>query len=107
MPGPRTGARSGTRGGDLLSTHTARIVEDIGKIAAADWNACAAPSGTPHNPFLRHEFLHALETSRSAIAKTGWRPCHVVLEDAGSCIGVVPMYLKAHSQGEYVFDHSW
>jgi predicted N-acyltransferase len=90
-----------------LSTRTARIVEDIGRISREDWNACAQPDGAPHNPFLRHEFLHALETSRSACAKTGWRPCHVLLEDGGTCVGVVPMYLKSHSQGEYVFDHNW
>jgi predicted N-acyltransferase len=91
-----------------LTERTARIIEGIARIGATDWNACANPGGAiPRNPFLRHEFLHALEASGSAVAKTGWRPFHLVLEEAGACIGVVPMYLKGHSQGEYVFDHAW
>jgi uncharacterized protein len=95
-------------GGLGLNERTARIVEGIEQIAADDWNACANPGGNvPRNPFLRHEFLHALEASGSAVASTGWRPFHLVLEEAGRCVGVVPMYLKGHSQGEYVFDHAW
>jgi predicted N-acyltransferase len=90
-----------------LSERTARIVEGIGKVDPADWNACANPAGLPRNPFLRHEFLDALEASGSAVAATGWRPFHLVLDTAGRCAGVVPMYLKGHSQGEYVFDHAW
>jgi hypothetical protein len=52
--------------------------------------------------------LHAIEKSRSGVAETGWAPYHLLLEDdVGKAAGVVPMYLKSHSQGEYVFDYSW
>jgi predicted N-acyltransferase len=81
-----------------------RLVERIEKIGAAAWDACA---GTD-NPFLTYAFLHALEASGSATAETGWRPQHLVAEDSrGRIVGVVPMYLKSHSYGEYVFDHGW
>jgi predicted N-acyltransferase len=85
-------------------TITVRLVERIAEIPADDWNACAGDG----NPFLTHAFLEVLEASRSATAETGWAPRHVVAEDArGKVIGVVPMYLKSHSYGEYVFDHGW
>jgi len=87
----------------------ARILQSIADLDAASWNACANPPGTVFNPFLRHEFLHALEASGSAVARTGWQPFHLVLEpeSGGPAAGVVPMYLKGHSQGEYVFDYAW
>ena len=87
---------------------TARIVHSIADVPAAAWNACANPGGAiAYNPFLDHAFLLALEASGSATARTGWQPFHVVLEDSGRVVGVVPMYLKNHSRGEYVFDHAW
>jgi uncharacterized protein len=87
---------------------TARIVHSIADVPAAAWNACANPGGAiADNPFLDHAFLYALEASGSATARTGWQPFHVVLEHAGDIVGVVPMYLKNHSRGEYVFDHAW
>src|SRR5581483_10098606 len=59
-------------------------------------------------PFTRHEFLAALETHGCATATTGWTPCHAVMEDAsGDLAGLAPLYLKAHSYGEFVFDFSW
>lgn len=87
----------------------ARILQSIADLDAATWNACANPPGAAFNPFLRHEFLHALEASGSAVARTGWQPFHLVLEPdgGGPVAGVVPMYLKGHSQGEYVFDYAW
>jgi predicted N-acyltransferase len=89
---------------DSGETITVRLVERIAEISAEAWNACAGTG----NPFLTHAFLEALEASRSATAETGWAPRHVVAEDAsGAVIGVVPMYLKSHSYGEYVFDHGW
>ena len=57
-------------------------------------------------PFLRPEFLQALETSKSACADTGWEPIHLAL-DTGSQQTVMPLYLKDHSMGEYVFDYAW
>jgi uncharacterized protein len=86
----------------------ATILKSLNEIGADDWNACANPPGLPHNPFLRHEFLLALERSGSAVARTGWQPFHLALrDDAATLVGLVPMYLKSHSQGEYVFDHAW
>ena len=89
----------------------ARILQDIGAISPAAWNRCANPPGAEYNPFLDHRFLHALEASGSVCADTGWQPFHVVLSpadgDLDDAVGVVPMYLKSHSQGEYVFDAGW
>ena len=63
---------------------------------------------SPANPFISHDFLHALEESGSATRETGWLPQHLVLEDAaGGIAGCMPCYLKSHSYGEYVFDHAW
>jgi predicted N-acyltransferase len=76
----------------------------IAAFAAADWDACAGAA----NPFVRHRFLSALEESDCVSTRTGWQPCHLAVEDrAGRLIGCAPMYLKSHSQGEYIFDHSW
>ena len=82
-----------------------RVVTSAAEIGAAAWNACANPCGlaNPH-PFTRHEFFLALEKSGSAVAATGWQPCHLVL---GNSEAILPTYLKDHSQGEYVFDHAW
>ena len=81
-----------------------KALSDIGAIDPAQWNACAGEA----NPFVRHEFLHALEHSRSATPETGWGPYHLVVEDdGGGLLGAAPMYLKGHSYGEYVFDHAW
>ena len=87
---------------------TARILHEIGEISAQDWNRCANPGGcVPYDPFLSFEFLEALEQSGSATARTGWQPFHLALEQGDELLGVVPMYVKGHSQGEYVFDRSW
>jgi hypothetical protein len=80
-------------------------------IGAEAWDACAAPEladgGRPVNPFLTHAFLSALEDSGSATRRTGWGPQPLVARHGGEVVGVMPLYLKSHSQGEYVFDHSW
>ena len=86
-----------------------KVVPRMADIDAASWDACANPGGAvPDNPFISHAFLRALEESGSASLRTGWAPHHLVLEEPdGSLAGVVPMYLKNHSRGEYVFDHGW
>lgn len=77
-------------------------VSDIGRQA---WDACASPTG---DPFVSFDFLDACEASGSAVPAQGWAGRHLALEDAdGRVIGVMPLWLKGHSQGEYVFDHSW
>jgi len=85
-----------------------RIADGVAGIGAEHWNACANPEGMakPH-PFTRFEFFDALETSDSASARTGWQPAHLVLEEDQAITGIMPAYLKSHSQGEYVFDHAW
>ena len=81
-----------------------RVVERLASVPAAEWDACA---GTD-NPFVTHAFLEALEASASATEETGWLPQHILVEDAdGRLLGAVPLYLKSHSYGEYVFDHGW
>lgn len=62
-----------------------------------------------HNkdPFLRHEFLLALEQSGSASEQTGWLPHHLLVENQHQLIAAMPLYLKTHSRGEYVFDQQW
>ncbi len=81
-----------------------KVLRSIGDVKAEDWNACAGSN----NPFVQHAFLKALEDSGSVEPETGWLPQHLVVEDGnGLVVGCVPMYLKGHSQGEYVFDHSW
>src|ERR1700692_2038190 len=83
-----------------------RAVPSIGDIAASAWDGCAG--GASANPFTRHAFLSALEVSKSATARTGWQPQHLVAETAdGGIVGVAPCYLKSHSRGEYVFDRGW
>ncbi len=82
----------------------ARFLASIADIEAQRWNALTAGA----QPFLRHEFLLALEESRCAVRRTGWAPQHLVLEDKqGLAIGAMPLYLKTHSRGEFVFDFSW
>jgi predicted N-acyltransferase len=90
------------------ATCTARLQSSAEEIGASAWNACANPVGTPScHPFTRYEFFAALEQSGSASARTGWRPCHLTLERGGKIEALLPLYLKNHSQGEYVFDHGW
>jgi len=101
-------AQKGCReGAEATADLRVRVLASIGDIAAAAWDGCAG-SGAAANPFTRHAFLSALETSKSATARTGWQPQHLVAETAGgTVIGVAPCYLKSHSRGEYVFDRGW
>jgi uncharacterized protein len=111
---------------------TLEAVSSISQIPVEDWDACAnpvpdpdsldrldtlAPPSSPnnscaglkysYNPFVSHVFLSALEASGSACARTGWGPRHLLARRDGTIAGIVPCYLKSHSQGEYVFDRGW
>src|SRR5271167_2535560 len=106
---------------------TLEAVPSVSDIAAGDWDACANPaadraslenldtlaadscvkSKLGYNPFVSHAFFSAAETSGSAIARTGWGPRHLLARLDGTIAGIVPCYLKSHSQGEYVFDRGW
>jgi predicted N-acyltransferase len=83
-------------------------VGGIDAIAREEWDALANPPHRPFDPFLAWDFLEALEASRCASSEEGWTPAHLVARDGGGrTVGVMPLYAKDHSQGEYVFDHSW
>jgi len=81
-----------------------RVLNDLQQISPESWNGLA---GT-RNPFVRYEFLRALEDSGCVCAETGWYPQHLLLENnANKIVAAAPMYLKTHSYGEYVFDWAW
>ena len=80
------------------------LCDDIGRIAAAEWDGIA---GT-ENPFVCYSFLAALEAGKAVGGNTGWDPLHLVVRDnSRRLIAAMPNYLKHHSYGEYIFDHSW
>ena len=107
-------------------------VPSAGDIPADEWDACANPKRNPdriehldtlalpsassetcagsrsaYNPFVSHAFFSAVEKSGSATTRTGWGPRHLLAKIDGRIAGIVPCYLKSHSQGEYVFDRGW
>ncbi|HTP62542.1 MAG TPA: GNAT family N-acetyltransferase [Burkholderiales bacterium] len=89
-----------------------RIVESLAGVPAAAWNAIAGgDAAVPGDPFTRHEFISALIDTGCACARTGWKPQIVLLEREGTAgyelCGAMPMFLKSHSYGEYVFDWAW
>ena len=86
-----------------------RVLDDLSKIPASLWNDLArGPTGGPVQPFVRHEFLLALEASGCVGSQAGWVPSHLLIEDPnGVPCAAVPLYLKSHSYGEYVFDWAW
>src|SRR6201995_1658691 len=110
---------------------TLEAVPSAGDVPADEWNACANPPASNsfnglealtspgsagascaeskpyYNPFVSHAFFSAVESSGSAIVRTGWGPRHLLAKVDGRIAGIVPCYLKSHSQGEYVFDRGW
>ena len=78
------------------------VAESIAKLAADAWDVLAGGV-----PLLSHAFLSAFETSNSVGAGTGWQPCFLLLYDDTQLIGAMPLYVKYHSYGEYVFDWAW
>ena len=102
----------------MTHTYRTRIVDTPAEIDAADWNALLARQPRP-TPFLRHEFLAALDATGCATAETGWQPQFVTLWRDGPGVGhegshegevlaaAAPLYVKSHSYGEYVFDWAW
>jgi predicted N-acyltransferase len=87
------------------------VVEAVGRVAEigkADWDACAGNPAYAANPFVCFDFLDAAEQAGCAVERTGWGPRHLVVRGpANEALGVMPLYLKSHSRGEYVFDWSW
>lgn len=78
------------------------VAESIAKLSADAWDVLAGGV-----PLLSHAFLSAFETSNSVGAGTGWQPCFLLLYDDTQLIGAMPLYVKYHSYGEYVFDWAW
>jgi predicted N-acyltransferase len=110
MRGFSSGIPSTRREQDLDDTPqtVVKAVPSISAVAAVDWDACANPDPATYNPFLSHAFLNALEDAGAVGQGTGWIPHHLVLEGPdASVLGVMPLYAKTNSQGEYVFDHAW
>ena len=89
-----------------IATHAS-----LNEIGQPVWDACACPEaadgGRPADPFTTWRFLSALEESRSVGPGTGWTPRYLTAQRGGAVIAVAPLYVKSHSQGEYIFDHSW
>ena len=82
------------------------VVDSLSDIPAAEWDALVASAGG--NVFLSHAYLHALHTTGCASPRTGWTRRYLIARDeSGLLQGALPLYLKAHSYGEYVFDWSW
>jgi predicted N-acyltransferase len=79
-----------------------RLINRVTELPAAEWNALAG-----QYPFLRHEFLAAIEDSGCASARSGWRPQHLLLIDQHGLAAAAPLYQKEHSWGEFVFDFAW
>ena len=81
---------------------TLEVVETLSGVAPDEWNLLAGD-----DPFLRHEFLAALHETGCATEASGWTPQFILLREQGRLAGAMPLYLKAHSYGEYVFDWAW
>ena len=83
---------------------TAETVRDITAVSADDWDRLAGSA----NPFVSHAFLAALESGGAVGGDSGWDPFHIIVRDGnGRLAAAMPLYVKHHSYGEYVFDHSW
>ncbi len=95
------------------------VIDSIGKVSASAWDALILATSPDKgvngvkqsqycaHPFVTHRFLQALEDSGSVGHGTGWMPRHLVLREEGQLAAAMPLYLKEHSQGEYIFDHAF
>ena len=84
------------------------LAESISAIGAAEWDGlCAQDPSRPRDPFTTHRFLAALEVSGSVGPGTGWEPRHLTIRQDGRLLAAMPLYVKSHSQGEYIFDHAF
>ncbi len=79
------------------------VAEDLSEVSSTDWNRLAGED----NPFLRHEFLVALERHGCVGGGSGWYPRHLLVYSQARLVGAAPMYIKAHSYGEFGSDWAW
>lgn len=87
----------------LKAHYNFKFISNIEEIENSQWDKLAKSAG----PFLQYTFLHALEKSKSVCLETGWQPQHLIIYQEKELIGILPLYIKTHSYGEYVFDFAW
>ncbi len=80
-----------------------RIVKELSSLKREDWDALVGAE----SPFLEWDWLASLEEAGCVSAENGWAPHHIVVEENGRLVGACPLYLKGHSEGEFVFDYQW
>jgi predicted N-acyltransferase len=85
-----------------MSSLSLHVTDTLASIQPSSWDALVGGQ-----PLLSHAFLHALHETGCATPATGWAPRYLLLRQADALVGAMPLYLKAHSYGEYVFDWSW
>lgn len=85
-----------------MSSHSIKIIDSLGDVPAGQWDGLSAG-----DPFLSHAFLSALEMTGCTGSEAGWVPCHILLLEQQRLVGAMPLYIKSHSYGEYVFDWAW
>jgi uncharacterized protein len=85
-----------------LPAEQLKILHSLVDVSRSEWNKLAGD-----HPFLRHEFLYNLERSGCVTKETGWEPHHLTLWRDNSMVAAMPLYLKHHSYGEYIFDWAW
>ena len=94
-----------------MSNIEVTLINSLKSIDPVEWDECACPEAKngfrPIDPFTTHRFLFALEESQSVGQSTGWVPNYLIAKQNNLVVGVMPFYLKGHSQGEYIFDHNW
>jgi predicted N-acyltransferase len=88
----------------LVSNPQITIVARLADVDRAEWDSLVGPG---ESPFLEWDWLASLEEAGCAGAETGWIPQHLLVRQQGRLVAAAPMYLKSHSQGEFVFDHGW
>ena len=104
LGGEATGARDNQ--GMAENTIITRVLTSVQQLDAQNWNALLASQSTP-TPFMRHEYLAAMEQSGSATPETGWVIRVITIWEQGELLAACPLYIKTHSYGEYVFDWAW
>jgi uncharacterized protein len=85
------------------SHYVIEVHDSMDSIEKTQWNQLLLSDSVP-TPFLRYEYLNAMQESASAVSATGWTPKYITLSHEGELVGACPLYLKTHSYGEYVFD---
>jgi hypothetical protein len=86
------------------TSYNAVWLKSITEVDQNQWDALAQPLDTP---FLEWDWLRQLEVSKSTSAETGWLPYHLTIWSDDRLVAAAPLYIKAHSAGEFVFDHTW